>query len=236
MNLGAGGEHGIRLIQGLIALALAPVVVRGNRIVGWNGNGLAIETAIVSAVIQDNVFNSIAGNGLIMLPGSAAGSLKVLANELINIAVTDTPSEKSTEISAIYLRGVFEGAVSDNAISAVGTNSPLAAVIAGIRIDSSVDVRVSDNTITNVAPATQFANPAIGVLVVGPIVNVEIADNLIKRQISPNDNDGSPWQAIRIAGLSGRQSASSSFIALDCELACRPGQRHQQLCRCGRAG
>ena len=217
VNLGAGGEHGIRLIQGLIALALAPVVVRGNRIVGWNGNGLAIETAIVSAVIQDNVFNSIAGNGLIMLPGSAAGSLKVLANELINIAVADTPSEKSTEISAIYLRGVFEGAVSDNAISAVGTNSPLANVIAGIRVDSSVNVRVSDNTITNVAPATQFANPGIGVLVVGPIVNVEIADNLIKRQILPHDNDGSPWQAIRIAGLSGQQAAPSSFVALNAD-------------------
>ncbi|MGH7939073.1 MAG: hypothetical protein ACRD5Z_22105, partial [Bryobacteraceae bacterium] len=214
VSLNAGGENGIRLVPGLVALALAPIVVRGNRLVGWNGNGLSIETALVSAVIQDNVFNSIAGNGIIMLPGSVAGSVKVLANEVIKIAVADNPSEKSTEISAIYLRGVFEGAVSDNAISEVGTNSPLAAVIAGIRVDASVDVRVSDNTITNVAPATQFANPGIGLLVVGPIANVEIADNLIKRQILPNDNDGSPWQAIRVVGL---QSPRPGFIALDAQ-------------------
>jgi hypothetical protein len=208
-NLGAGGQNGIRLVPGLVAVALAPLVVRGNRLQGLNGNGLSIEVALVSAIVQDNVFNAIAGNGIIMQLGSAAGSLKVLANELINIAVTGTTSEKSTEISAIYLRGVFEGAVSDNAISAVGINSPLAAVISGIRIDSSVDVRVSDNSITNIAPATQFSQPAAGVLVVGPIVNVEIADNLIKRQIAPNDNDGSPWQAIRIAGLASDTSKNS---------------------------
>ena len=153
-----------------------------------------------------------------MLPGSAAGSLKVLANEFINIAVTDTPSEKSTEISAIYLRGVFEGAVSDNAISAVGTNSPLAnghrrhprrqqRRRAGERQQRSQTSRPRRNSRT----------PASGMLVVGPIVNVEIADNLIKRQILPHDNDGSPWQAIRIAGLSGQQAAPSSFVALNAD-------------------
>lgn len=201
VNLGAGGQNGIRLVHGLLSLALSPIVVRGNRLQGLTGNGLTIETSLVSAMIEGNVFNSIAGNGIIMQPGSAAGSLKVLANELINIAVTATTSANSAEISAIYLRGVFEGAVSDNAISAVGTNSPISGAIAGIRIDNCVDVRVSDNSITNLAPAGQFSQPAAAIFVVGPIVNVEIADNFIKRQIAPQPNDGSPWAAIRVAGL-----------------------------------
>jgi hypothetical protein len=201
VNLGAGGQNGIRLVHGLLSLALSPIVVRGNRLQGLTGNGLTIETSLVSAVIEGNIFNSIDGNGIVMQPGSAAGSMKILGNELINIAITAATSANSAEISAIYLRGIFEGAVSDNAISAVGTNSPISSAIAGIRIDNCVDVRVSDNSITNVAPAGQFSQPAAGVFVVGPIVNVEIADNFIKRQIAPQPNDGSPWAAIRVAGL-----------------------------------
>lgn len=104
-------------------------------------------------------------------------------------------------MAGIYLRGVSEGAISDNAISSVGINSPLAAAIAGVRVESSLDVRISDNSITNIAPAATFVNPAAGILVLGPIVNLEIADNLIRRQITPNDADFSPWGAIRVLGI-----------------------------------
>ena len=120
VNLNADAQNGIRLVQGLLA-ALSPIVVRGNRLQGLRGNGLAIETLLVSALVEHNIVNAVGGNGIIMLPGAAAGSLKVLGNELINIAVSETTTGNATEIAAIYLRGVFEGAISDNAISAVGT-------------------------------------------------------------------------------------------------------------------
>ncbi len=207
-------QNGIRLVQGLIPIDLLPIVVRGNRFQGLRGNGLSIETLLVSALVEDNVFNAVEGNGIIMQPGSVAGSVKVLGNELINIAVAEGTTDKATEIAAILLRGVFEGAISDNAISSVGTNSPLAAVIAGIRVENSLDVRVSDNSITNIAPVAQFSNTAAGILVVGPIVNIEIADNLIKRQITPNEDASAPWQAIRIAGI-GASSSSGVFRAFD---------------------
>jgi hypothetical protein len=214
VNLNVDTQNGIRLVHGLLAVAIAPIVIRGNRLQGLRGDGLSIETALVSAVVQDNVFNAVEGNGLIMQRGSAAGSLKVLANELINIAVFSATSDKTTEIAAIYLRGVFEGAVSDNAISEVAINSPIAGVIAGVRIDNSVDVRVSDNSITNIAPVSGFLNLAAGILVVGPIANIEIGDNLVKRQIQANDNDDSTWQAIRIAGITD-DSKVNSFTAFD---------------------
>jgi hypothetical protein len=60
------------------------------------------------------------------------------------------------------------GAISENAISGVGHNASLAAVIAGIRADTSLDLRVSENTITNIAPPTDFQNPAAVVLAVVP--------------------------------------------------------------------
>ena len=213
-NLGGKAESGIRLVPGLLAFALTPVLVSRNRLQGLLGDGLSIENLLVSALVEHNVFNGVQGNGIIMQPGSAAGSVKVLGNELINIAVAESTTDKAPEIAAICLRGVFEAAVSENAISDVGTNSPLAAVIAGIRVDNSLDLRINDNTITNLAPAGQFSNNAAGILIVGPIVNVEIADNFIKRRITPADDASAPWQAIRIAGL-GAQTIPNRFIALN---------------------
>ena len=216
-NIGGEAQNGIRLARGPLAVALSPIVVSGNRLQGLRGNGLVIggETLLVSAVVEHNVFNAIEGNGVIMQPGSAAASLKVLGNELINIGATSTTSAEAREIAAIYLRGVFEGAVSDNAIINVGGNSPLAIVIAGVRVDNSFDVRVSDNTITNIAPPIDFVHPAAGVLVIGPLMNIEIANNLIKRQIIPPDSSISPWQAVRIVGIAGHFAVTTSFTAFE---------------------
>ena len=73
-------------------------------------------------------------------------------------------------------------------------------MIAGIRVDTSLDLRVSENTITNIAPPTDFQNPAAGVLVVIPLAHIDVSTNLIRRQLTPND-DNSPWEAVRILGL-----------------------------------
>ncbi len=216
-NIGEDAENGIRLVTGLLQLALTPVVVSGNRLQGLQGNGIAIETLLVSAKIEHNVLNAIKGNGVIMLPGSAAGSMSVLANELINIANGTTEETRSVELAAIHLRHVFAGAVSDNVISAVGHNAALATVTAGIRSDLGLDLRVSDNTIANIAPPTDFHSLAAGVLIVAPLGHVDVAANLIRRQLAPNE-DSSPWEAICILGFGSEQGGrfqAKSFTNLN---------------------
>jgi Family of unknown function (DUF6519)/Right handed beta helix region len=211
-NIGGDAENGIRLVTGLLQVALTPVVVSGNRLQGLQGNGIAIETLLVSAKIEQNVLNAIKGNGVIMLPGSAAGSMSVLANELINIANGTTEETRSVELAAIHLRHVFAGTVSDNVISGIGHDAALATVTAGIRADLGLDLRVSDNTIANIAPPTDFHNLAAGVLIVAPLGHVDVAANLIRRQLAPND-DNSPWEAVCILGFgsepAGRFQAKS---------------------------
>jgi hypothetical protein len=216
-NIGADAENGIRLVTGLLQVALTPVVVSGNRLQGLQGNGIAIETLLVSAKIEQNVLNAITGNGVIMLPGSAAGSMSLLANELINIANGTTEETRSVELAAIHLRSVFAGTVSDNVISGIGHNAALAAVTAGIRADLGLDLRVSDNTIINIAPPTDFHSLAAGVLIVAPLGHVDIATNLIRRQLAPND-DNSPWQAVCILGFGsepGGRFQAKSFTNLN---------------------
>jgi hypothetical protein len=216
-NIGADAENGIRLVTGLLQVFLTPVVVSGNRLQGLQGNGIAIETLLVSAKVEQNVFNAINGNGIIMLPGSAAGSMSVLANELINIANGTTEETRSVELAAIHLRSVFAGTVSDNVISGIGHNAALAAVTAGIRADLGLDLRVSDNTIINIAPPTDFHSLAAGVLIVSPLGHVDVVANLIRRQLTPND-DNSPWEAVCILGFGSEQGGrfqAKSFTNLN---------------------
>ena len=245
VNLARNTDNGIRLVPGLVQVMLTTVIVSGNRLQGLRADGIRVETRIVSGRIEHNVLNSIQGNGIIMSAESLAASLSVSSNELINIATGTATATRNRELAAIHLRGVFEGAVSDNSIISVATNAALAAVIAGVRVDRSLDVRISDNTIMNIAPA-EFSRPAAGVLVIGPLVQIEIADNLIRRQLVAT-NDNSPWEAIRIQGVAvpgtpgrtfnafsdlspaGRINAVNSFVA-----AAR-GSGTEQVGICGNA-
>ena len=215
-NVLAGGINGIRIVSGLFAAAFSPIAMTGNRFQSLKGNGVSIENFIFSAKIEHNVFNGIQGNGFIMLPGSAAGAVSVQTNELLNIANETVEGGKAEEWAAIHLRTVFAAIVAGNTISGVGKNASLAAVVAGIRADLCIDLRVCDNTIMAIAPATGFQNAAAGILVVSPLAEVDLTANQIRRQFTLAE-DSSPWQAIRILGVAGAPTAKltgSSFTKL----------------------
>ncbi len=192
---------GIRLAGGTNPVALLPVVISGNGILGLRGNGIVLEKQAGSVQVDRNVIHGVGGSGVVMSDGSAANSLSVRSNEFVNIATDE--SGKVFEFAAIYLQNVLTGAVSDNTISLVGQNLPRAQVIAGIRLEGCLDVRVNDNTISGIAPAAAFDNLAAGVLAMAPLTELEIADNSVRRQLVPPDKpegDVSQWQAIRIIG------------------------------------
>jgi hypothetical protein len=241
INMARNADNGIRLVVGLLQLMVTTVVVTGNRIQGLRGDGISIGARLVTGRIEHNVLNSLQGNGIIMSGESLAGSLTVASNELFSIANGTATTTRNRELAAIHLRGVFEGAVSDNSISAVAPNAALAAVIAAVRLDRCLDVRVNDNSMINIAPA-EFSRPASGILVIGPLTQIEIANNLIRRQIT-RTNDNSPWEAIRILGLNtpgtpnnnfatfttmsalGRVNALNAFVA-----AAAQGTEHVGMC------
>jgi len=213
------GERGIRLVSTALKAALPTFLVSENRLSGLHGNGISIESRVGTVKIERNMLHDLLGNGIVMTEGSGADQASVLGNELINIATASSVETRAGELAAIHLARVVTGLVSDNLISRVGSDAALATVIAGIRIDGCHSVRVSDNTITNVAPVANFRNLAAGVLVFGPLVNIDILNNLIRRQIHSGDADNSTWQAIRISGLSsgggvGRYFAGFSDLAL----------------------
>ncbi len=199
-NFDHDAQNGIRIVPGTVALSLFPLVVRGNRLQGLRGNGISIEKLLISARIEDNVLNAIEGSGITTSAESVAGSVVVLRNELINIG-SPTREKDQFEFAAIYLQHVFTGAVCGNTVSQIGTKLERPEIVAGIRADSCLEMRISDNTVVNIGAAAGFPNLAAGVLVMGPLLAVEIADNRIRRQQEQlADDDQSNWQSIRILG------------------------------------
>ncbi len=201
-NLSDEPNHGIRLTTGLMPTALLPIVVRGNLLHALRGNGLVMETPMLSARIEHNVFNGIVGSGIVMSDGSGCGTLSVHGNELLNL-VTETTERAAFEYAAIYLQNVLSGNVTQNAINVVGAKAARAEVVAGIRLDGCRDVRVSDNSIATIGAADGFANLAAGVLVLAPLNEIDIADNVVRRQLILPDKaeaDQANWNCIRILG------------------------------------
>jgi hypothetical protein len=192
-------KNGIRVRKNPFQELDGPIVLNGNRLQKLDGNGITIERAtLVSALIEHNVLNTILGNGIfVMFSDSPDSHVMVLGNEL-----TDIGSGSAPEVAGIYLNGVSEGAVSDNSILNVGTNSAKASTIAGVRVANSGDgdMRISDNTITVIAAASD-SSTAAGILVTG-IARIEINDNLIRR-LGKLDPTQGPWQAIRIVSTRG---------------------------------
>jgi hypothetical protein len=185
-----------------VPTALLPIVVSGNLLNALRGNGLVMETPMLSARIEHNVFNGIVGSGIVMSDGSGCGTLSVHGNELLNL-VTETTERAAFEYAAIYLQNVLSGNVTQNTINVVGAQAARAEVVAGIRLDGCRDVRVSDNSIATIGAADGFANLAAGVLVLAPLNEIDIADNVVRRQLILPDKaeaDQANWNCIRILG------------------------------------
>jgi hypothetical protein len=197
-----GIRNGILFVKNplLLELWLGPVVVSGNCLDELSETGIKVNDAsIVSALIERNNLNAIGENGILMSVESRAANLKILGNELTNIGASDS----TADIAGIYLNGVSEGAISDNCIQEVGTNSLDALSIYGLRVAHCEDMRISDNTITDIAPGWgSLKVSAAGILVAFGIANIEINDNLIQRGGIVPDVDTNPdpsqWQAVLI--------------------------------------
>ena len=208
------GNNGIRLVKQ--PFPLGPIILSGNRLEGLSENGIWIESAALlsSALIENNFLNMIGGNGILMDVKSVARSLKVLGNELTNIAASTARSKDTAEVAAINLSTVFEVAVSDNLIQDVGTNSPYAKTITGVRVIQCENIQISGNTIANIAPSSRFYELAAGIHVKSGAHNVEINGNLIRRQVdTETTTDNSQWQAVRVAGGSIEESKTAAMQA-----------------------
>ena len=209
----SGAQHGIRLVPGLLQSALVTVEISENRLTNLRGDAISVESLLLSAKIERNIIASPGGNGLTITKEGRVANLTLAGNEFVNVAAA--ANTRDGQFAGVYLQNVFQGAVTDNVISNVGTGAALARLVVGVRADACWALRISDNTITNVAPAERFVGLGFGILVTGLLSDLEIADNLVRRQLVPADKtaDDSKWQAVHIDSRTVKDSALAPATA-----------------------
>ena len=77
-------RHGILLVRSRTA-RLEEVQVTGNRVLGFGGNGVAIEGAVASVAITDNVVRAC-GGGVVMSKASSGDRISVRSNTILDVA------------------------------------------------------------------------------------------------------------------------------------------------------
>jgi hypothetical protein len=194
------GGAGIVAVPGLRPRGMDRAQIRGNRVVGLIGDGIALRTAIVSAQISANVVQQVGGDGITMSEAASAEELSIEDNQLLEIGRRRrTERDDRTIIGAVVLRGVVDAVVLGNQIRVVGAQAPRAIGRIGVFAVGAVNLRVSSNSILDVG-ADEFAGVGAGVLAGGIFERIDVHDNTIRRSTQPADRQepGSFWTAIGV--------------------------------------
>jgi hypothetical protein len=195
------GTDGIVLALGFDKTGLDRCQILGNRIVAMQGNGIHIVNAIVrSAMIKNNFIQAIGGGGIVMDDGSNAGHLTIENNQLFDIA--PLINDDKTPVVALRVVNTRRAEISANIITGVGlaaTQNPARAAIQVANIESG---RINDNEIADVGPAEDFLNDTIGVECLGTFSQLDLNDNVVRRNETPPDKlSTSRWFAVRVGTL-----------------------------------
>jgi nitrous oxidase accessory protein NosD len=107
-----GVRHGIGLMRTRTG-RLEEVRVAGNRVLGFTGNGVAIDGAVASVAVTDNVIRACAG-GVVMSKDSSGDRVSVRSNTILDAApVADDAFLKGF---GIVLVATTDGEILDNSI------------------------------------------------------------------------------------------------------------------------
>jgi hypothetical protein len=196
------GGAGIVAVPGLRPRGIDRAQIRGNRVTGLVGDGIALRTWIVSAQIDGNVVQQVGGDGITMSEQATAEELAIEDNQLFEIGGRRRGERDArTIIGAVVLRNVVDALVLGNQIRVVGADAPQALGRVGVLAVGAVNLRVGSNSILDVG-ADEFAGVGAGVLAGGFFQRVDVHDNTIRRSTRAIDDKGSAsfWAAIGIVG------------------------------------
>jgi hypothetical protein len=185
--------------------------VRGNRIVGVVGNGIAVRTIVNTALIADNTVQGVGGAGVLMDEAAVATTLEVARNQLLDIGLLQN---ERTEIAVgILLLHTRDASVTGNTIERVGLTSPGALARLGVAVGGSQSIRITDNTVVDLGPPDEFVGFAAGVLVADRFQRADVLDNSVRRADTVPDRRLSEWFGILIAGFGKFQAVRETISA-----------------------
>jgi hypothetical protein len=213
LTAGQGG-NGIVLTLGFDKTGLDRCQVLGNRILGLAGNGIHILGGIIrSAMIKNNFIEAVGGGGIVMDNKSRAVQLTVENNQLLNLA--PLANDANTAVIALCVVNTTRAEIISNVISGAGIAAAKSPGRAGIQLVNLGSARVEGNEVVNIGPPDVFAGDTVGIESLGAFSRLDIANNTVRRSLSPPTNPGtSSWFAVRVGSL-----PAGSFVAVSAGLA-----------------
>jgi hypothetical protein len=194
-----GGGNGIVVTQGLLAPP-ERVQILANRITHLGGNGIQLTSSVGSAMIKDNIVDSVGLSGIVMEEASRASELSIENNQLLRIAAGN--NQAGQRIAAVRVVNCRQVEVTSNGIDQVGVQGPQLQTRFGIEVVACQSVSLRGNDISNVGPPVQFLNLGAGILVQSPFDRLDISDNSVRRTLAAGQTaDSSQWYAVRIGSL-----------------------------------
>lgn len=218
---------GITITDGFLPLPVNHTSIIGNRLQRLKGDGITLLTRMDSAMIKQNVVDTVMGGGITMGDDAVARHLSIENNHLLNLGLaaaagsgqldpTKDPTKAVVKLAAtrssaagLSLANVSNADVAHNVLHNLGAHAEPDSRVAGIQVIGSQRVRIGANRISNLGPSSGEVS-ADAILILAPFGQVDVTDNSIRRhdQVPPEGRDKSAWWALRIlekpgAALSG---------------------------------
>ena len=208
---------GIVLGVGLDHNGLDECQVLANRITGRGGNGIFITGNVNSAVIKNNIIQSVDGGGIIMDDKSRAKTLSIENNQLHEITPKVPKQENwNRVIAGIRVVNADQVDISHNVITGLGEQAPQNPDRVAIQLIGADCALVSCNEISDIAPPDGFANlsVSVGIESIGTFGRLKIVDNNIRRsqKLVADPEAEAKWYGVRIQGSINRRQPPSFRI------------------------
>jgi hypothetical protein len=189
------GGDAIVLAPSLRPTGIDRAQVRGNRVVGVVGNGIAIRTAVVSAEIADNQVQTVGGAGVTTAGRALARVLGIERNQVLNVGLL---AREGSTVGGILVGQADDITIAGNTVEGVGVASASASRRYGIATSACRGVRITGNVVSDVGPPAQFTGLTAGIAVLDGFVHADVLDNTSRRAASLHATPVSEWIGILV--------------------------------------
>ena len=217
----AGGANPSNTDVGIVSLTLPGMAAAtseaqfiGNRVTGFGGGGIVIQTGLVKLQVKQNQIDHC-GNGIDVSDELGALAVSIENNQISDIDI-DPKNTSLTELVGIGVNGARAVSIVGNSIVRLGqvaTSPNLTS--AAVRIAGCDGIRVAGNELSDIGPPGLFSGTAAGILAQAPIGDVIIDDNRIRRDSAATAADASTWFGIVIFGATLQFGVAGELQVVD---------------------
>jgi hypothetical protein len=172
----------IALATGLDKNGADQCQILANQINGFPLAGIVIGSPTRQLIVKLNIIESC-GNGIMSGSDANAVSVSIENNHLRNIG----PSNDAGAVASVLGISVFRAEtaiIAGNTIRALGVQTVQSALRAAILAFGVTQPRVSGNTVTDIAPPSEFVGIAAGIMLLAPYAQFEVNHNHVERDAS----------------------------------------------------